>query len=423
MQVVMRRLPSSRLAQRAANSMASLASGAEPSVTHLQASCATLSTSAAVALAIFVGCGARVIPALLAISVQRDLNWPESYVIGPVALAVAVSALGAPLAARGLLHVGARSLLFVSLLALSASLALSSFATSAWHLLLFWGIGVGLSGSLSAFVLAAMIGFREHVRHCGTSFGLFTSIQCLGSATGLLLASRATEAFGWHVVVKAGAAITLAAAFVVVLMIRPGRGQAWRESSTFDRPSYIGVRPRRWAIWRIAAIFFICGASTTGLIDSRLAMLCMGNGLGLTSSADVLAILAICGGIGSAVSGALADRYPARILLILYFAVRALALLWLPLSSFSVGELSAFGALFGLDAALTFPALAKLLSRSLDQYTMVAMMSWMMIAHIFGAAITSAWVGFVGMAGYPVSFTVVGLMCLIAAGLAGASQD
>ncbi|MGX4773636.1 hypothetical protein ACWAUC_27990 [Bradyrhizobium guangdongense] len=143
----------------------------------------------------------------------------------------------------------------------------------------------------------------------------------------------------------------------------------------------------------------------------------------MTSSADVLAILAICGSIGSAVSGALADRYPARILLILYFVVRALALLWLPFSSFSLGELSSFGALFGLDAALTFPALTKLLSRSLDQYTMVAMMSWMMVAHILGAAITCAWVGFVRIAGYPVFFTVVGLMCLIAAGLAGASQD
>ncbi|MGX4773637.1 MFS transporter [Bradyrhizobium guangdongense] len=270
MQVVMRGMPSSRFAQRAA---------AEPSLAHLQATYATRSTSAAVALAIFVGCGARVIPALLAIPVQRDLNWPESYVAGPVALAVAVSALGSPLAAWGLLHVGARSLLFVSLLALSASLALSSFATSAWHLLLFWGIGVGLSGSLSAFVLAAMIGLRQHVRHCGTSFGLFTSIQCLGSAAGLLLASWATEVFGWHVVVNAGAAITLAAAFVVVLMIRPGRGRMWRESSTFDRPSYVGVTPRKGVIGRIAAIFFICGASTTGLIDSRLAMLCMGTGL------------------------------------------------------------------------------------------------------------------------------------------------
>jgi len=403
--------------------VASFASGAESSVPHARASCATLGTSAAVALAIFVGCSARVIPALLAIPVQRDLNWPESYITGPIALAVVVSALGAPLAARGLVKFGARSLLFASLLALSASLALSSFATSAWHLLLFWGVGVGLSGSLSAFVLSAMIGFQDQVRHCCTSFGLFTSIQFLGSATGLLLASRATEAFGWRFVVNTAAAATLAAGFAVVLKIRPGRGQAWRGNSAFDRPCRAGVIPRRGAIWRIAAIFFICGASTTGLIDSRLAMLCMGNGLELTSSADVLAILAICGAIGSAASGVLADRYPARIMLIVYFVVRALALLWLPFSSFSLGELSSFGALFGLDAALTFPALTKLLSRNLDQYTMVAMMSWMTIAHIVGAAITSAWVGFLGTAGYPVSFTVVGLMCLIAAGLAGASQD
>jgi predicted MFS family arabinose efflux permease len=172
-----------------------------------------------------------------------------------------------------------------------------------------------------------------------------------------------------------------------------------------------------------AAIFFICGASTTGLINSRLGILCMDNGLGLSSSADVLAIVAVSGGIGSAASGLLADRFPPRMLLTLYFGARAIALLWLPFTGLSLVELARFGAFYGLDAALIFPALVKLFSRNLDHRAVGTMMGWMMMVHIAGAAITSAWVGFLGMAGYAVSFTLVGLMCLLAAGLVMISGD
>jgi MFS family permease len=172
-----------------------------------------------------VGSAARVIPILLAVPIQRELNWPESDITGPIAISIAVSALAAPLATRGLVRLGARSLLFLSLSVLSASLALSSLAASPWHLLLFWGGGIGLSGSLSASILGAMIGFRGCASHCGTTFGLFTSTQFLGSAAGLLLASRAAEALGWRFVLNAGAAATLAAALTVVLVLQARDGR------------------------------------------------------------------------------------------------------------------------------------------------------------------------------------------------------
>jgi len=175
--------------------------------------------------------------------------------------------------------------------------------------------------------------------------------------------------------------------------------------------------------WIFAGIFFICGASTTGLIDSRLGILCMGNGLGLPASADVLAIVALGGVIGSTASGLLADRYPARMLLVSYFAARAIALLWLPFTDLSFLGLAKFGAVYGLDAALTFPALVKLLSRNFDRHIIGTVMSWMMVAHVAGAAITSALVGFIGLAGYAVSFTLVGFMCLLAAGLVRISEE
>lgn len=368
-----------------------------------------------------MGSAARVIPALLAVPIQRDLNWPEPDVTWPIAISIAVSALGAPLAARGLARFGARPLIFVSLLVLSSSLALSSLATSPWHLLLFWGVGVGLSGSLSASILGAMIGCRDDFSHCGTTFGLFTSTQFFGSAAGLILASRVTEALGWRFVLGAAAAATLITVVTFIFQARDGPTSSERLAA--GRRSSLGLTAGKKLIWIFATIFFICGASTTGLIDSRFGILCMGSGLGLSSSADVLVIVAVSGGVGSIASGILVDRYSPRNLLTLYFAARAIALFLLPFTRLNFVELARFGAFYGLDAALTFPALVKLFSRNLGQQAASTMTSWMIMAHIVGATMTSASAGLLGMQGYAVSFTLVGFMCLLAAGLVRMSEE
>ncbi len=83
---------------------------------------------------------------------------------------------------------------------------------------------------------------------------------------------------------------------------------------------------------------------------------------------------------------------------------------WLPFTGFSLVELARFGAFYGLDAALTFPALVKLFARDLGQQAIGTMMSWMMMAHIFGVATTSAWVRFFGIAACTASFTLVGFV-------------
>ncbi|WP_338834044.1 MFS transporter [Bradyrhizobium septentrionale] len=272
---------------------------------------------------------ARVLPALLAVSIQKDLGWQISDVAWPITFGIAVSASASPLATRGLERWGVRWPLVVSLVLLAVSLASTTLATSPGHLVLAWGLGLGCSGSLSASILGAMVGSRRSAAHCGTRFGLLTSMQFLGSAAGLLLASRAVEAFGWRIAFHAAAVVVLTTAFVVVLLVPASGREVTPQQSASSRhaPSY--PEGRGWRFWALAAIFCICGASTSGLIDSQLSILCMGAGLGLSSSADVMAIFLLGGAIGSVASGYLADRYPARMLLAGYFVARALILLWL----------------------------------------------------------------------------------------------
>ncbi|WP_448045055.1 MFS transporter [Bradyrhizobium liaoningense] len=372
----------------------------------------------AVALAIFVSSAARVLPALLAIPVQQDLGWQTSDVVWPITLGIAVSAFASPLAAHGLVRWGVRSPLFTSLVLLAISLASTTRATSPWHLALAWGVGVGFSGSLGASILGAMVGSRGNAAHCGTRFGFMMSIQILGSIAGLLLASHMVDAPEWRIAFNAAAIVVLATAFVAFLLVPASRQGAEPHRSAFSPHALSCPEGRSWRFWALAAIFCICGASTSGLIDGQIGILCMSAGLSLSSSADVMSIVLLGGAIGSVASGYLADRYPARMLLAVYFVGRALVLLWLPFTGLSLVELARFGALFGLDAALTFPALVRLMSANLGSRDIGTAMGWMMAAHVAGATIASAGVGALGLAVYAVGFACVGLACLVATGLA-----
>lgn len=374
--------------------------------------------SVAVALAIFVSSAARVLPALLAIPVRQDLGWQTSDVVWPITLGIAVSAFASPLAAHGLVRWGVRSPLFTSLVLLAISLALTTRATSPWHLVLAWGVGVGFSGSLSASILGAMVGSRGNAAHCGTRFGVVMSIQILGSMAGLLFASRMVEATEWRTAFHAAAIVVLATAFVAFLLASASRQGAEPHPSASSPHALSCSERRSWRFWALAVIFCICGASTSGLIDGQIGILCMSAGLSLSSSADVIVIVLLGGAIGGVASGYLADRYPARMLLAAYFVARAFVLLWLPFTGLSLVELARFGALYGLDAALTFPALVRLMSANLGSRGIGPAMGWMMAAHVTGATIASAGVGALGLADYVVGFACVGLACLVAAGLA-----
>lgn len=378
--------------------------------------------STIVAFAIFVGSAARVLPALLAVTIQQDLGWQPSDVAWPIALGIAVSACASPFAAYSLERCGVRAPLIASLVLLALSLASTTRAASPWHLTVGWGLGVGFSGSLSASLLGAMIGSRGGAAHCGMRFGLLASMQLLGSAAGLLLASRAANALDWRFVFLAAAAGVLATAFAVALVPISRRGASPRQPQP-DRDGSARPKEKTPQFWVLAAIFCICGASTSGLIDGQLGMLCMGTGLGLASSADVMATVVLGGAIGSVVSGYLADRCSARTLLAFYFVVRALLLLWLPFTSMSVVELARFGALYGLDAALTFPALVRLMSDNLGTRRVGRTMGWMTVMHLGGGAIASAGIGSLGLAAYAVGFAGVGLACLGAAGLVVLLKD
>ena len=80
----------------------------------------------------------------------------------------------------------------------------------------------------------------------------------------------------------------------------------------------------------LAGTFFVCGASTNGLIGTHLISACHDVGIPAVRSAQLLALMGIFDILGTTASGWLTDRYSARHLLFGYYTLRGLSLLFLP---------------------------------------------------------------------------------------------
>ena len=108
--------------------------------------------------------------------------------------------------------------------------------------------------------------------------------------------------------------------------------------------------------WLLAGAFFICGATTNGLIGTHLIAACSDHGLSEVKGAGLLAVIGVFDIAGTIGSGYLTDRYDPRVLLFGYYGLRGLSLLGLNAALAHAGvPLVAFVVFYGLDWVATVP--------------------------------------------------------------------
>ena len=117
--------------------------------------------------------------------------------------------------------------------------------------------------------------------------------------------------------------------------------------------------------WILFATFFICGASTNGLIQTHLIPMCVDFGMPQVQAAGLLAAMGVFDFVGTIASGWLSDRYDNRWLLFWYYGLRGLSLLFLPFTDFTFYGLSLFAVFYGLDWIATVPPTVRLTAQTL----------------------------------------------------------
>jgi len=177
-----------------------------------------------------------------------------------------------------------------------------------------------------------------------------------------------------------------------------------------------GARSRDF--WLLAGSYFVCGASTNGLISTHLIPACVDHGLTEIAGASLLATTGLFAFLGGTASGWLSDRWDNRFLLFWYYGLRGLSLMYLPFAfDMSFYGLSLFSIFYGLDWIATGPPTARLMSGIVGIERTGMMIAWITVIHQVGGAGAAFLGGMmrISFGSYLEAFMLSGLLCIGAA--------
>lgn len=388
-------------------------------------------------LVLLIAAGIRSAPGVLIVPLETEFGWSRATIGFAVAVNIALYGLIGPFAAAVIERFGLRHTVGAALAIVASGVALTPFVQRSWQLVALWGVVVGSGSGVTAMVLATTVASRWFSTRRGLVVGVLTASTATGQLVFLPMLAYLAEHFGWRWVsiVIAGVAAALIIPVLAFMRDRP---------SDLGIPLYGGsvviarvmptVNPGVRALaalrtgfssrdfWFIGGSFFVCGASTNGLIGVHLIPACVDHGTPEIVGASLLAAMGVFDMIGTTLSGWLSDRWDNRMLLAWYYGLRGLSLLFLPFAFDFRFEgagyfgLGVFAIFYGLDWIATVPPTVRLVAQSFGEENAPVMFGWIAAMHQLGAA-AAAWLAGlirVGTGSYLAAFMAAGALCLMA---------
>ena len=388
-------------------------------------------------LVLLVAAGIRSTPGVLIVPLEAEFGWSRATISFAVAVNILLYGLMGPFAAAVIERFGLRRTVGCALALLSLGVALTPLMTRSWHLVLLWGVLVGSGSGVMSLVLASTVASRWFSARRGLVVGVLTASTATGQLIFLPVLAGVAQTFGWR-------AVSIVLSAVAALLILPVSAFLWDRPSDRGMPPFgasaiiprtvPAMNPARRALgalatglgnrdfWLLSGSFFVCGASTNGLIGTHLIPACIDHGIPEVAAAGLLAAMGIFDMVGTTLSGWLSDRWDNRMLLAWYYGLRGLSLLFLPFA-FDFGfagvgfaGLSLFAVFYGLDWIATVPPTVRLAARCFGEENAAVMFGWIAAAHQMGAA-SAAWlagVARVDTGSYLAAFMGAGALCLVA---------
>jgi MFS family permease len=374
-------------------------------------------------------------PGVFIVPLQHEFGWSTAEISSALSIRFILFGLMAPFAAALLNRYGLRNMTLLAQLVVVSALVASLAMTKVWQLMLLWGVVIGIGTGMTALVLGATIATRWFVARRGLVVGILTASVATGQLVFLPLLAHLTDRFGWRIALGLICAMLAVSASAVLLLMR-------------DRPSDLGLRPfgdtgtepqaapapntapimaaalgtlrdasKTRVFWILFATFFICGASTNGLVQVHLIPMCADFGIPQVQAASLLAAMGVFDFVGTILSGWLSDRYDNRWLLFWYYGLRGLSLVFLPFTDFSFYGLSLFAMFYGLDWIATVPPTVRLTAQRFGAERANLVFGWVFAGHQLGAATAAFGAGLSRtlLATYLPAFFIAGALCVIAA--------
>ncbi len=388
---------------------------------------------AAVAFVTIIGAaGFASLPGLLIEPLHAEFDWSRGTIGLAVSVNLALYGLTAPFAAALMDRFGIRRVVAVALIVIACGALATVWMTAPWQLVLCWGVLVGLGSGSMALAFAATVTGRWFTARRGLVTGVLTAAGASGQLVFLPLLAWLVDRHGWRPATVTVALAALAVAPFVWLLMR-------------DHPADVGLAPyggtyepkpaptpgatrralkvllgaaRTGPFWLLAGTFAICGASTNGLVRTHFVPAAHDHGMPVTAAAGLLAVVGVFDVIGTVASGWFTDRFDSRRLLAVYYALRGISLLFLPilLAPSVRPPLVFFIVFYGLDWVATVPPTIALCREHYGDDGAIVF-GWVLASHQLGAAVV-AFLG--GLArdltgSYDVVWYASGALCAVAA--------
>src|SRR6266581_4541396 len=169
-------------------------------------------------------------PGVFIVPLQQEFGWTTAEISSALSIRFILFGLMAPFAAALLNRYGLRNMTLTALLVVVSGLIASLFMTKVWHLMLLWGVVIGIGTGMTALVLGATIAARWFVARRGLVVGILTASVATGQLAFLPLLAALTDHYGWRIALGLVCMMLGIAAFAVLMIMR-------------DRPSDLGLRP------------------------------------------------------------------------------------------------------------------------------------------------------------------------------------
>jgi sugar phosphate permease len=386
-----------------------------------------------------IAAGVRSVPGVLILPLEGEFGWSRPTISLAISINLVLYGLCGPFASAAVERLGLRRIMVFALLLIAGAAGLTTLMRSAWQLMLLWGIVVGLgSGALAGWVTAT-VSNRWFANRRGLVVGVLTAAGSTGQLLFLPLVASLTESLGWRGAVMFVTVAALAIAPLVFLVMRdhpedvglqhygadPDVMPQTGTEPTAGNPVTSALRTLRSCLRSrdfllLAGSFFVCGASTNGLIGTHLIPASVEHGMPEVQAASFLAIIGLFDVVGTLASGWLSDRFDNRVLLAWYYGLRGLSLLFLPFA-FDAGLLSLgiFVVFYGLDWVATVPPTVRLAADLFGKRQAGTVFAWIFASHQLGAATIAFVAGALraSLGDYQASFISAGLLCLVAVGM------
>ena len=382
---------------------------------------------------LFASAGFRSAPSVLILPLEDEFGWRRDVISAALAINVLLFGLTAPFAAALMDRFTVRKVVMSALSVIGIGALLTIWMNQSWHLMLLWGVVVGIGTGSMALVFAATIANRWFVKKRGLIIGVLTAAGASGQLVFLPTLARLAQDPGW----RASSVMISIAAFLMVPLIylflkeNPqsinttpyGAADNWQppvlEKGNAARVAIVTLRDAAKVrnFWYLVGSFFICGLSTSGLIGTHFIPAAHDHGMAQVTAASLLALIGVFDVVGTITSGYLTDRIDPRKLLFFYYLLRGLSLFLLPSILFSTVEASTlvFVIFYGLDWIATVAPTVMLCRQVLGPDKGAIIYGWVFAAHQIGGALAAFGAGLlrVKFGDYAAAFYITGILCVI----------